>query len=200
MRFSTTILAVAAAATVAMAQSNTTGLPTFSYTLLNETDIEKGVLCQQQTKYCAMSGCQDANANITINFCNNQTMASRCACGTGATIITQSSWPIEFADCRNRGLTCKQTCFQLQYASNLQSCQAACDQAYTATCATPGQIAADYSVMKQGDKPSYALITGGTAGTVPGAASLRMVVPSMGTSLMLGSLLIGLSAGVTILA
>ncbi|KAE8216032.1 hypothetical protein CF319_g3185 [Tilletia indica] len=186
--------------TLANAQQSSSALPNFSWNLLNVTDIQRNILCAQQTKFCTSSGCQDNTANITINFCNNQTLASRCACNTGATVMKQSDWPLELADCQGRGSACKATCFQSQYSGNLLACQQACQKTYTDTCATDNQVAADYSVMKQGDKPSYALITGGSAGSVPGAASVRFLMPSVGSSLAVGSLVLGFFAGVAVLA
>ncbi|CAD6889008.1 unnamed protein product [Tilletia controversa] len=189
--------------TMAISQSNaqdSSALPSFSWNLMNTTQTQRDILCVQQKKYCSMSGCEDNSANITLNFCNAQTLGARCACNAGATEMKQSDWPIELADCQGRGLACKATCFQAQYSSNLQTCQQACDKTYTSTCATDSQFAADYSVMKENDKPSYAMIVGGTAGSVPGAASMRALMPSVGSSLAMSSFVLVFAAGVAVLA
>ncbi|KAL9931624.1 hypothetical protein V8E36_009410 [Tilletia maclaganii] len=205
MLASSSLLVSAAALLVSTASysaaQSPTGLPDFSWNLLNVSDTQRTVLCGQQTKYCGQSGCQDSKANITINFCDSTTLASRCACGSGATVIGQDDWPIELADCQGRNSACKAVCFKPQYASSLQTCQEACDKAYGSTCGTSGQVAADYSVMKQGDKPSYAIITGGTAGTVPGAASLRLSMPSVSVSVSIavGSVFAGFAAGLAVM-
>ncbi|KAK0528959.1 hypothetical protein OC834_003866 [Tilletia horrida] len=196
--------AASAVALLALASSSAaqapSGVPSFTWNLLNVSDVQRGVLCSQQMKFCAQSGCEDPKANITINWCNNQTMGARCACNSGATVLDQYNWPLELADCQGRGSACKAACFLPQYSASLQACQAACDKAYTSTCGTANQVAADYSIMKEGDKPSYAMITGGTAGSVPGAASLRMALPSLASSLALGSLVLGFGAGLAVLA
>lgn len=57
------------------------------------------------------------------------------------------------------------------------ACREACNKNFGGTCGFPNQYSANYAVKKEGDKPKFAMIQGGTAGD--GALSLRVALTSV---------------------
>lgn len=68
------------------------------------------------------------------------------------------------ADCTGRNGACRDACIKPgQGVADQNNCLAVCAQNYGNTCGKPGQYAANYAVGKKGEKPSYAIVQGGTA-------------------------------------
>lgn len=160
------------------------GLPSSlkNYHLANETLATRQTICDRQTKWCDTAGCAEADASINENFCDRDTMATRCTCSKGASLLPQYAWPVQVADCQNRASACSQACWDRSLStSERNSCISNCSNNLRSTCSTPGQVSANYAVSKRGDKPSYALIQGGSANAaahvgLPNAAVVMVAV------------------------
>lgn len=157
---------------------DTSSLPTFSWDLTNETEYSRGLICAQQTRFCQVAGCAEAGATIDYNFCNVDTMATRCTCNKGNSNLQQWSWPVQMSDCLTRGSTCNTACSQPGGSTaSRAACKKACDAAFSDNCGFPGNFAANYAVNKESDKPSLSMVQGGTAGD--GALTLKAVTSVM---------------------
>jgi hypothetical protein len=109
---------------------------------------------------------------VQYNFCDVDTLASRCTCDKGASNLQQWKWPVQFSDCLARATTCADMC-SIPGGTTAQrtACKSACQTNFRDTCGMPGQYSANYAVAKSGDKPNLDMMQGGTAGD--GAAFLR---------------------------
>lgn len=151
---------------------DTSNLPAFEYTLLNESAITRQLVCDQQTQFCKTAGCANVNATINENFCNVDTMGTRCSCNKGSSNLQQWNWPVQMQDCLSRGSACTTACSQPGSTTLTRSaCTTACNNAFSNSCGTPGQLTASYAVNKVNDKPALTMVQGGTAGD--GALSLK---------------------------
>ncbi|UZJ53967.1 hypothetical protein CBS101457_003287 [Exobasidium rhododendri] len=153
-------------------------LPTVSYNLLNESASSREVICSQQTKFCSTAGCADPSATVSVNFCNPDTMGTRCSCDKGSSNLQQWKWPVQLSDCLNRGNACSTACL-IPGGSTAQrtACKDACNNQLSTTCGFPGQYSANYAVSKENQKPSLAMIQGGTAGD--GALTIKAVTGAL---------------------
>ncbi|PWN19731.1 hypothetical protein BCV69DRAFT_313478 [Microstroma glucosiphilum] len=135
------------------------------YSLTNESAGTRSSICAQQTAFCAKAGCAASGATVKENFCNLETMASRCSCSTGDSNLAYYHWPVAVADCLNRALACSMACASPQVSvAEKSDCQSGCNTMLRSTCGTPGQIAADYETKSASDTPSLTYVQGATAG------------------------------------
>ena len=108
-------------------------LPGFTYNLTAEAPTIRAGICAQQVSYCSISGCANAGATVSTNFCNNQTMGCvrsaatacsplrwDCECSSGASRLLDWQSPVNqvraicpidhadiaWADCRFRQSAC----------------------------------------------------------------------------------------------
>ena len=140
-------------------------MPDFTYSLLNESVATRQSVCDQQTHFCQVAGCATPNATINENFCNVETMGTRCTCNKGDSNLQQWKWPVQKMDCLMRGGVCGQACTQPDTSiAQRSACKDACDNNFRNTCGLPGQYSANYAVSKQNQKPALAMVQGGTAG------------------------------------
>ncbi|CAO1623422.1 unnamed protein product [Parajaminaea phylloscopi] len=166
------------------------------YHLSNETLSTRQAICDRQTKWCATAGCAEAGAKINENFCDPTTMGTRCTCNKGASLLDQHAWPVQVADCQNRANACTQACWNPSTnVGDRNACISNCAKTLRETCSTPGQISANYAVAKEGDKPSYALMQGGSANGVLG----RRGVPDASVVAFAASLLMAAFAVSTLI-
>lgn len=166
-----------------------------NYHLANETATNRQAICDRQTRWCATAGCIETGATVKENFCDADTLATRCTCSKGASSLQQYAWPVQVADCQNRASACTQLCWEPStQLSDRNTCINNCSKNLRATCSTPGQVSANYAVSKRGDKPSYAMIQGGTAN---GASS--GVLPHFAAVAVAASLVAGLATSSLVL-
>ncbi|KAN0060620.1 hypothetical protein ACQY0O_007278 [Thecaphora frezii] len=158
------------------------GLPRFTYNLTSLEQRTKEALCAQQIDFCAKAGCEQEDDGKKkggevklINFCETKYMGVACRCSRGAARLQQYSWPVMLADCRGRNTACIDACQKPNAATaDKNQCFQACRDNFETNCGRPGQMAADYSVRKEGQKPSYKVIQGGDAQNAAwGAIRLR---------------------------
>lgn len=144
--------------------ANTDGLPMINYNLaMNNSEQVKTALCASQMQFCSTAGCNVTDAKLT-NFCETKYMGVACSCSKGASRLEQYQWPVMLADCQGRNIACRDACVKPgQSVQSQNNCLDTCTQNYGSTCAKPGQYAANYAVTKEGSKPSYAIVQGGTA-------------------------------------
>lgn len=143
---------------------DTADIPTINWNLLNHTQDQRQLICDQQTQFCQTAGCKDADATIKDNFCNVDTMATKCSCTKGDANLQQYNWPVQFADCTGRSTACTDDCLKPGGSSAERvACREACQKSFSASCGLPGQYAANYAVDKSSQKPKLAMIQGGTA-------------------------------------
>ena len=155
-----------------MQSVETTDLPTFYWSLQNESTTSRELICAQQTKFCDTAGCAEEGAMVNVNFCNTETMGTRCTCDKGSSNLQQWKWPVQMSDCLTRGSACNNACMQPGgTTAERQACKTACNSAFSDTCGFPGQYAANYAVDKENQKPGMTMVQGGTAGD--GALSLQ---------------------------
>lgn len=150
------------------------------YSLTNESAGTRASICAQQTAFCAKAGCATAGATVKENFCNSDTMASRCSCTKGDSNLPYYHWPVALADCTNRALACSMGCTSPQVSTaDKASCQSDCNTMLRATCGTPGQIAADYTTSSVSDTPSLGYVQGETAGAAKLGAGAGVAVAGL---------------------
>ncbi|KAJ9477641.1 hypothetical protein PHBOTO_001214 [Pseudozyma hubeiensis] len=156
--------------------ANTDGLPTFNFNLaLNNTEQVNSALCASQMQFCATAGCNTTDAKLT-NFCETKYMGVACSCSKGASRLEQYQWPIMLADCQGRNIACRDACIKPGQSVEAQNtCLGVCTQNYGSSCGKPGQYAANYAVSKEGNKPSYTVVQGGTAQNAAIRAGVGMV-------------------------
>ncbi|PWN47504.1 hypothetical protein IE53DRAFT_390360 [Violaceomyces palustris] len=145
--------------------ANQNGLPTFEWNLAAESvsQSQKQQICDSQVSFCATSGCSDPKAKLT-NFCETEYMGTACYCSSGSSRLSQYNWPVMLADCRGRNIACKDACLKPNSGTvDKNKCTQACDANFGNNCGNPGQYAANYAVRKEGQKPNYEIIQGGTA-------------------------------------
>ncbi|CAO1622436.1 unnamed protein product [Sympodiomycopsis kandeliae] len=141
-------------------------LPKFSYHLANESVATRKSLCARQTSFCSTAGCTNPDkSHLSENFCNEDTLATRCTCSKGGeSNLQQSNWPVQLADCQNRANACSQACWSPNVSiQDRNSCRNICDKTFRQSCGTPGMVSANYAVDKESQKPSGNLIQGGDA-------------------------------------
>lgn len=160
--------------------ANTAGLPTYNWNLALNSSSEqsKTALCASQMQFCAKAGCNDTEAKLT-NFCETKYMGVACSCSKGASRLEQYQWPVMLADCQGRNTACRDACVKPgQSVADQDKCLDTCAQNYGSTCGKPGQYAANYAVGKEGAKPSYTIVQGGTAqnGALAKSAGMAGVV------------------------
>lgn len=157
---------------------DTDNLPTINYSLLNETQAQREIICAQQTKFCSTAGCADEDAKIKDNVCNVDTMGVMCTCTKGSSNLQQWKWPVQFQDCLRRGTTCANACaLPGGTTQSRNDCKTACQASFGGTCGFPNQYAANYAVSKANQKPSFSMIQGGSAGN--GATSVGVASASV---------------------
>ncbi|GAC97188.1 hypothetical protein PHSY_004773 [Pseudozyma hubeiensis SY62] len=144
--------------------ANTDGLPPINWNLaMNNSDQVKSALCTSQMQFCNTAGCNTTDAKLT-NFCETKYMGVACSCSKGASRLEQYQWPVMLADCQGRNIACRDACIKPgQNVEAQNKCLDVCAQNYGSTCGKPGQYAANYAVSKEGNKPSYTVVQGGTA-------------------------------------
>lgn len=145
--------------------ADTSGLPSYNWNLASNSssDQAKTALCASQMQFCQTAGCTDTDAKLT-NFCETKYMGTACSCSKGASRLEQYQWPVMLADCQGRNTACRDACIKPgQGVADQNNCLANCAQNFGSTCGKPGQYAANYAVRKQGDKPNYVIVQGGTA-------------------------------------
>lgn len=143
---------------------DTADMPTINWNLLNHTQQQRQIICDQQTSFCQTAGCKEAGATIKDNFCNVDTMATKCSCTKGDANLQQYNWPVQFADCTGRSTTCTDDCMKPGgTTAERTACRDSCHQNFASTCGLPGQYAANYAVDKESQKPKLGMIQGGTA-------------------------------------
>jgi hypothetical protein len=161
-----------------LTEIDTANLPDFTWDLLNETAASRAIICSQQTKFCSTAGCADAGATINENFCNADTMGTRCTCDKGSSNLQQWKWPVQMSDCLNRGSACSTACQQPGVSTaERTACKEACSSQLSSTCGFPGQYSANYAVDKVNQKPNLAMIQGGSAGD--GAMTLKAITGAL---------------------
>lgn len=138
-------------------------IPAYEYSLASEGSSMRQALCDRQTSWCSTAGCAEAGATVTENFCETDTLASRCTCSKGKSNLNQYNWPVQMADCQNRASACTQACWAQGVSSNHQQCISNCNSILRNSCSTPGQISANYAVSKRGQSPPLGLMQGGDA-------------------------------------
>lgn len=145
--------------------ADTSGLPVYNWNLADNSSSlqDKTALCASQMQFCQVAGCNDTSATLT-NFCETEYMGVACSCSKGVSRLQQYQWPVMLADCQGRNTACRDACIKPgQGVEDQNKCLNVCADNYGNTCGKPGQYAANYAVSKQGQKPSYAIVQGGTA-------------------------------------
>ncbi|CDS00720.1 uncharacterized protein SPSC_04586 [Sporisorium scitamineum] len=145
--------------------ADTSDLPTYNWNLAtnSSSDQVKTALCASQMQFCQTAGCNQTDAKLT-NFCEIKYMGVACSCSKGASRLEQYQWPVMLADCQGRNTACREACIKPgQSVEDQNKCLDVCAQNFGSTCGKPGQYAANYAVKKEGDKPSYTVVQGGTA-------------------------------------
>ena len=141
------------------------GLPLYNWNLAANSSSEqsKTALCASQMHFCETAGCTDPDAKLT-NFCETQYMGVACSCSKGASRLEQYQWPVMLADCQGRNTACRDACIKPgQGIEDQNKCLGICADNFGSTCGLPGQYAANYAVRKEGQKPNYVIVQGGTA-------------------------------------
>ncbi|CAG8485873.1 13628_t:CDS:2 [Acaulospora morrowiae] len=149
MRFLTILVftaTIALASFGANAQTTTTGaptaLPSFTYSLTEQSAAERQDLCNRNMGYC-MNNCGGPD-KAPKNFCNVTTMGWGCGCKDKIPDYQAYQWPINYANC-----ACQSAC------KGDQSCIVACTKAYSSVCGTSDQPPAYYQVDDPSITPSY---------------------------------------------
>lgn len=85
------------------------------------------------------------------------------------------------ADCQNRASACTQSCWNPAETSiqDRQACLKTCSQTLRDSCSTPGQVAANYAVSKEGQKPNYDIVQGGSASGAMGLVAGKGVTAAV---------------------
>ncbi|KAF0546694.1 hypothetical protein F8M41_001014 [Gigaspora margarita] len=145
--------AAAPSPTSAANTASSTDLPTFNYSLTQETPANREQLCASNKAYCS-TNCGDANP--PMNFCNNETMGWGCGCSNKVPDFQGYQWPINYADCVNRGQACKAVCqSDATPADKKIPCNQACSAAYSDKCGSPSQPACYYNTSDINTPPTY---------------------------------------------
>lgn len=145
--------------------ADTQGLPLINWNLAMNSSSEqsKEALCTSQMQFCQTAGCNATDAKLT-NFCETKYMGVACSCSKGASRLEQYQWPVMLADCQGRNTACRDACIKPgQSVGDQNKCLGVCEENFGSTCGKPGQYAANYAVGKEGNKPSYTVVQGGTA-------------------------------------
>ncbi|SJX61158.1 uncharacterized protein SRS1_12380 [Sporisorium reilianum f. sp. reilianum] len=164
--------------------ADTSGLPVYNFNLAqnSSSDQVKTALCASQMQFCQTAGCNQTDAKLT-NFCETKYMGVACSCSKGASRLEQYQWPVMLADCQGRNTACRDACIKPgQSVQDQTKCLGVCAQNFGSTCGKPGQYAANYAVKKEGDKPSYTVVQGGSAQN--GALSAMVGVGKVGVGLV----------------
>lgn len=139
-------------------------LPTFYWTLANasfsHTQLQQ--ICDQQTHFCATSGCSDGDDTISKNFCDvNKGMATMCTCKTSYSRLPQYQWPVQMQDCLFRLQACTDACNNQRATPFTQrgQCSQACADQIGSSCGKVEQYGATYAVQKPGQTPSYHIVS-----------------------------------------
>ncbi|SCV73915.1 BQ2448_6345 [Microbotryum intermedium] len=154
-------------------------LPPYTYNLTEESNETKTAICTQQIQFCATSRCTSNSANVTVNFCNPNTMGWNCECNNKATSrLAPIVAPVTtYAECRLRALSCLDACQNPKNTAvtNVQTCQTACNYILTSVCGTSAEVVPFYQVKNYDDKPKYYPDTskGGVSLGVNTSAGLR---------------------------
>lgn len=172
--------------------ADTNGVPQYNWNLAmnSSSDMSKEATCASQMQFCKTAGCADPEAKLT-NFCETKYMGVACSCSKGESRLQQYQWPVMLADCQGRNTACKDACIKPdQGVASTNDCVNKCLDQFGQTCGKPGQYAANYAVRKQGDKPTYSIVQGGTAGNAAfrstAAAGVIAITASAATLLLLG--------------
>ncbi|KAK4048167.1 hypothetical protein OIO90_005931 [Microbotryomycetes sp. JL221] len=144
-------------------------IPAYTYNLTEETLATRVGICNQTTQFCASSKCTSPQANVTVNFCNENTMGWNCKCNENAQSRLQPQVvPVNTYDCRLRTQACLEACQNTRSSYQVNStanCQTACNYIIGSTCGTSQQFIPFYQVNNYNDKPNYYVDTskGGVA-------------------------------------
>lgn len=170
--------------------ADTNGVPSYNWNLAmnSSSDASKTATCASQMQFCKTAGCVDPEAKLN-NFCETKYMGVACSCSKGESRLEQYQWPVMLADCQGRSTACKDACIKPnQGVASTNDCVNKCLSQFGDTCGKPGQYAANYAVHKQGDKPTYAIVQGGTAQNAAlrtHAATLLLTLTASATVLLL---------------
>ncbi len=91
-------------------------MPNMHWSLLNESSVVRQTVCAQQISFCDKAGCDVAqggkpeDAKVHDNFCEPESMATKCTCSGGTSRLQQYQWPVQTSDCRLRGQACRDVC------------------------------------------------------------------------------------------
>ncbi|KAK4046698.1 hypothetical protein OIV83_005901 [Microbotryomycetes sp. JL201] len=179
-------------------------LPAYTFNLTEESLPTRIAICNQTTQFCASSKCTSPMANVTVNFCNENTMGWNCKCNNNAQSRLQPQIvPVNSYDCRLRTQACLEACQDTRstYKTNsTANCQTACNYIIGSTCGTAQQFIPFYQVDKPSDKPRYYPDTskGGVAAGITTSAAGSFARPSL-TMMSAVAIGVSLTAGLTFL-
>lgn len=91
--------------------------PVLFFPSLPQDTVTKQMLCDQQESWCTKAGCEDPEAKVDDNFCNPETMASRCTCSKGKSLLSEYNWPVSSNDCTLRNTMCLNACKDVRTTS-----------------------------------------------------------------------------------
>ncbi|CAG8715814.1 9917_t:CDS:2 [Gigaspora margarita] len=166
--------AAAPSPTSAANTASSTDLPTFNYSLTQETPANREQLCASNKAYCS-TNCGDAN-----NFCNNETMGWGCGCSNKVPDFQGYQWPINYADCVNRGQACKAVCqSDATPADKKIPCNQACSAAYSDKCGSPSQPACYYNTSDINTPPTYTAPLDNSKNSTSGAFSISSAISAL---------------------
>ncbi|KAM0790163.1 hypothetical protein ACM66B_005482 [Microbotryomycetes sp. NB124-2] len=156
-------------------------LPAYSFNLTEESLPTRIAICNQTTQFCASSKCTSPTANVTVNFCNENTMGWNCKCNNNAQSRLQPQVvPVNSYDCRLRTQACLEACQDTRSSYQTNStvmCQNACNYIIGSTCGTAQQFIPFYQVDNPNDKPRYYPDTskGGVAAGITTSSAVSLV-------------------------
>ncbi|CAG8778890.1 3594_t:CDS:2, partial [Gigaspora rosea] len=136
--------------------ASSTDLPTFNYTLTQESPANREQLCASNKAYCS-TNC--GVADPPMNFCNNVTMGWGCGCSNKA---------------------CKTACQSDAVPADKKiPCNQACSAAYSDKCGTPSQPACYYNTSDINTTPTYTAPLDDSKNSTSGAFSISSAISAL---------------------